>query len=87
MRDEEVGKIELLLEVVQEVEDLGAHRDVERRDCFVEYDQARIHHQGSGDADPLALAAGERMWVPPHVFGAQADHVERFGDPEILLLA
>ena len=57
--DEEVGQPELLLQIEQQIEDLGLHRDVERGDRLVGHDQARIEGQGAGDADALALAAAE----------------------------
>ena len=46
-------------EVGEQVEDLRADRDVERRDRLVEDDQRRLDDQRAGDGDALALAAGE----------------------------
>ena len=57
--DEEVGEAELLLQVLEQVEDLGLDRDVERRDGLVGDDQLRVQGERPGDADALALAAGE----------------------------
>jgi hypothetical protein len=47
--------MELLLKVLQQVEDLGLDRDVERRDGLVADDEARAKRERSGDADPLPL--------------------------------
>ena len=49
----------LRLEVGQQVEDLGLDRHVEGRDRLVADEQVGLGHQGPGDADALALAAGE----------------------------
>ncbi len=59
VRDEEDGQVVLLLQVLEQVEDLRLHRDVEGRDDLVAHQQLRLEHQGPGDADALALAARE----------------------------
>nr|WP_281024253.1 ATP-binding cassette domain-containing protein [Rhizobium leguminosarum] len=43
--------------------------------------QPRIGGQRPGDADALALAAGESMGITVHVFGPQADALHEVGDP------
>ena len=67
--DEEVGEAEVGLEVGEEVEDLGLDGDVEGGDGFVADDELGAQGQGAGDADALALAAGE--------FGGEAVVVRR----------
>ena len=59
VRDEEVGQAELALQVAEQVEDLRLHRDVERRDRLVADDDLGLERERAGDADALALAAGE----------------------------
>jgi hypothetical protein len=59
VRDEQVGQAELVLQVVEQVDHAGLDRDVERRDRLVEHQQLRAEGQRAGDADALALAAGE----------------------------
>jgi hypothetical protein len=61
--DEEIGKLVPLLQVAQQVDDLGLHAHVERRGRLVEHDQARLQDEGAGDRDALALAAGEFVRV------------------------
>ena len=46
--DEEVGQAEPRLQVAQQVEDLGADRDVERRDRLVQHDQPRRQRPARG---------------------------------------
>ena len=59
VRDEEVGEPEPLLQVAQQVQDLRAHRDVERRDRLVADDSDGIGRERARDRDPLALPARE----------------------------
>ena len=60
--DKEIGEPELALQIAQEVDHLRPHRDVEGRDRLVADDRARMQCEGAGDADPLALGAGEFVW-------------------------
>src|SRR6056297_2156673 len=73
VRDEQVGQPELLLQVQQQVEDLGLDRDVERRDRFVADQELRVDGERAGNTDALALAAGEFVRVAAEVAAAQAD--------------
>ena len=50
---------QLPLQVLQQVDDLRLDRDVERRHRLVADDQVGFRSQRAGDADALALAAGE----------------------------
>ena len=47
------------LELAQEIDDLRLHRHVERRGRLIEDEEFRLEHDGPGDGDALALAAGE----------------------------
>ena len=58
VRDEQVGEVELLLQVLEQVEDLGLDRDVERRDRLVAHDQ--LGPQGERRARPRSAGAGRR---------------------------
>ncbi len=74
--DEEVGEPEPLLQIAQQVEDLGTDRDVERRDRLVQHHQPGRQDQRAGNGDALALAA--REFVREEIGRAfrQADQVE-----------
>ena len=69
VRDEDVRQPEVALQRLEQVDDLRADRDVERRDRLVENDQLRTERQRAGDADALALAAGELVREPVAVLG------------------
>ena len=57
------GEAELVLQVLEQVDDAGLDRDVERRHRLVEHEQLRVERERAGDADALALAAGELVRV------------------------
>src|SRR3954468_11814699 len=80
VRDEEQGDAAFALQVLQQVDDLGAHRHVERADRFVADQQARFDREGAGDADALALAAAEFVRVTVNVFGQQTDGLQQLAD-------
>src|SRR6185437_4788303 len=70
--DHDVSQPELVLELEQQVYDLRPDRDVERRDRLIANDQLGFQDQRAGDADALALAAGEFVRVAVGVLGTQA---------------
>ena len=63
VRNENVGQPKPVLQIAQQIEDLGADRDVERGDRFVANDEFRLDRQCPGNGNPLALAAGEFMRI------------------------
>ena len=63
----------------EQVEDRRLHRDVERRHGLVGDQERRRDRQRPGEADPLALAAGELVRVAVAQLAAQADLVEELG--------
>ena len=80
VRDEDVGQAEVALQVLEQVQDLRLHRDVERRDGLVADDQLRIDGERAGDADALALAAGELVREAVVVLRVEADDLEQLLD-------
>jgi FtsZ-binding cell division protein ZapB len=69
VRDEEVGEVELALQVFQKVDDLRLHAHVERGDGLVGHDELRVQGERPRDADALALPAGELVRVAVYVVG------------------
>ena len=55
--DEQVRQAELALELLEQVQDLGLDRHVERGDRLVADDEVGLDDEGPGDPDALALAA------------------------------
>ena len=78
--DEQVRQSELVLEVLEQVDDLALHGHVERRDGLVAHEHLRLDGERPGDADALALPAGELVRIPVHVAGVEADELEQILD-------
>ena len=79
--DEKVGQVELALQVLQQVDDLGLDRNVQRRHRLVADDEVRVHRQGSRDADALALATGELVGVAIREVRVQPDEPQQLLHP------
>ena len=75
--DQQIREVVLLLQVDQEVHDLGADRDVERRYRLVQDDQLGVQRKRTGDADALALAARELVRVQVRLVRVQPDLCEQ----------
>ena len=69
---EQVGQPEPGLQLLQQVDHTCLDGDVERGDRLVEHEQLGLQGQRAGDADALALTAGELRRVAVGVLGAQA---------------
>ena len=80
VRDEQVRQPEPLLQVLQQIDDLRLHRDVQRRHRLVADQQLRLDGQRAGDADALALPAAELVRIPTRHVGVQPDEAEQLGD-------
>ena len=79
--DEQVGQAEPVLEPLEQVDDLGLDRHVEGADRLVGHDEVGLQGERPGDADPLALAAGELVRVAVGVVGVEADRRQQLADP------
>ncbi len=64
--DEDEGEPHLLLQGFQQVHHLSLDGDIQRRDRLVTDDHLGLEDERPGDADALALAAGELMGVTVH---------------------
>ena len=63
MRNEEVGQAKVALQLSQQIDNLRAHADVERRNRFVTHHELRPQRKRAGNADTLALSSGELMRI------------------------
>ena len=80
VRDEDVGEVELLLQLDEQVEDLGLDRDVERGDGLVGDDELRLQHERAREPDALPLPAAELVRVAVGRLGRHADALEHVVD-------
>ena len=76
VRDEEVGEVEVALQALEEVDDLGLDRDVERRDGLVADDEVGVERERAREPDALALAARELVRVARRRVGRKPDDLE-----------
>ena len=77
MGDKDIGEVGLLLEVQQKVHHLGLDGHVQGGDGLVADDELRVHGEGAGDADALALAAGELVGETVGVLLVEADDLQQ----------
>lgn len=63
--NEHVGQVKLGLEVQQQVQHLGLHRFIQRRNRLVQDHQPGIDRQSAGDVDTLALTARHLVRITP----------------------
>src|SRR3972149_5122218 len=56
VRDKKIGEAEPLLQLFQEIEDLGLDGNIQCRDGLITNDKLWLQRQGAGDANPLSLA-------------------------------
>ena len=61
--DKHIGQRQRPLQFLQQLQYLGFHRFIQRRDGLVEDHQPGLHRQRAGDIHALALAAGERVRI------------------------
>ena len=61
--DEKIRQVALFLQGFQQVDDLRLNGDVQRGDRLIADDELGVQGQRTGNADTLALAAGELMRV------------------------
>ncbi len=77
VRDEEVRQLEVGLEGLEQVDDLGLDRDVERRDRLVADDEVRVERERAREPDALALAARELVRVARRRIRGKPDDLEQ----------
>ena len=79
--DEEICQAQLLLQVLQQVQNLGPDGHVQGGHRLVADDQLGLCGQGPGNHDPLALAAGELVGIAVHVGLVEAHHLQELLHP------
>ena len=85
--NEKVSKLELPLEIQQQVDDLRLDGDVQRRHRLVGDHQPGIQRDCSSDAHPLPLTAGELMRKAPVVRGLETHPIHQRVHPHAARVA
>ncbi|MCG3773866.1 MAG: hypothetical protein JW395_0682 [Nitrospira sp.] len=86
MGDKQVGQLESLLKLFEQVDDLRLNRNVQRGDGLVADNEGRVGRQRSGNADALPLAAGELMRVAAGKVGMQPHDGKQLINPVLVFL-
>src|SRR6202166_329145 len=86
MGDEEISEPDLLLQVLQQIDDLGLDRYIQRRHRLIADDQFGFDRERPRDTDALALAAGEFVRMAADMIRLQADGLEQIHDALFELL-
>src|SRR5687768_2096159 len=86
VRDEDIGQVEVLLQVLQQVQSLRLDGNVQRRDWLITDDQLRVQRKGAGDANALALSARKFMRITAQVIRPQPDALKQ-ADDDLLCFA
>ena len=88
MSNEEISRTELVLELLQQVQNLGLNGHIQSGNRLVADNQLGLKRKCTGNADTLTLAAGKLMRIAVNVLGVQSDNVEKLADTlNALLLA
>src|SRR5207245_1136932 len=77
MGNEEISEPQLLLQVLQQIDDLGLDRYVQRRHRLVADNQLGFDRERPRDTDALTLPARELVRMPAHVIRLQTDGLEQ----------
>ncbi len=77
MGDEDIGEIELRLEILQQVKDLRLNRYIKGRNRLVCDNQLRSESKRSGNTNSLPLAAAKGIRIALHVVYVQPDNVHQ----------
>ena len=80
MGDEEIRQLILLLQILQEVDDLGLNGHIQSGYRLVADNQLGLQCKSAGNADTLTLATRELMRIAVDVLGVQSDNVEKLAD-------
>ena len=85
MRDEQIGQAHFILQFIKHVDHLRLNGNVQGRDRLVADDELRVQGEGTGDADALALAAGELVGIAGGMLAVEAHAVHQLQDPLLAL--
>ena len=79
--NEEVGQVELFLQLFEKVDDLCLNRNVERRYRLVANQKGRFYRERAGYPDSLALTARKLVRLTGGKFRTQPDQLQELADP------
>ncbi|MPM33936.1 hypothetical protein SDC9_80517 [bioreactor metagenome] len=75
--NEEIRNVQLLLQVFKRVDNLRLNGNVQRGNRLVANDELGVDRQRAGNADSLALTAGELVGIAAGVLTVEADQIQK----------
>src|SRR5579862_18137 len=81
VRNDDRGQTKIALKLREQLEDLSANRNIQRRNGLIANDYVRTHYEGTGDIDPLALSTGKFVRKTFENIRLQADRSDDFVKP------
>lgn len=85
VRDDEKGDFELFFQIVDEVDDLGAAREIEGRHRLVGHDESGLDREGARNCNALPLTTGECLWKFIQRVSGKPYHGDKRGSSDIEL--
>src|SRR4029077_13010358 len=80
VRNKDVSQRQPLAQITQQIQNLRADRNIERRDRLITDDQFWFDRKRSCDSDSLSLSSGKLVRVAPPVSGIEADETQQLGN-------
>ena len=80
VRDEKIRQAEVSLQLLEQIHDLRADADIERRNRLVTNDKLRPQGKCAGNPDALPLTSGEFVRITPHGRFVEANRAKEFAD-------
>src|SRR5262245_7994719 len=77
VRDQEIGDIEAIAQVGQQIDDGGLYGNIERRDRFVADNELGLGSNGAGDTDALLFAAAHLVRIAIDIVRRQPHAIEQ----------
>ena len=78
MCNEDIGDTQIILQLLEQVQDLGLNRDIQGGDWFVADDQFRLACKCTGNSNPLTLPTGELVGKAFCVLASETNAFQKF---------
>ena len=70
------GEMQLLLQLAQQIQNLGLNGHIQRADGFITDKESGIQRQRLGNPDPLSLSPGKFMGIPSQHIPGKPHHIQ-----------
>ena len=84
MRNHHISQVMLGLQILQQIEDFGLHRNIQRRCWLIQQQGLRVWRKRTGNGDALALPARELMRIAKAKRRSKTDILQQLVDPVVV---